>query len=150
MTKIVIATLLLFITNAVTAETINLRCSYWETNPFAALSKSTGDLEVYFHLDLINQSAWVSHSENIKRTKTTTLFWNKNYIGLAEGSSSKQIPELSGVSSYLIDRKKGIVLFDNISPRQMNLENRIIDSNAAKLNGNLGNIIYRCARVGGF
>lgn len=150
MTKTIIVALLLFITNAVSAETINLRCSYWETNPFAALSKSNSDMEVYFHLDLINQSAWVSHNENIKRIKTTTLFWNKNYIGLAEGSSSEQIPDLSGVSSYLFNRKEGTVLWGYISPRQMNLEDRINDSNVAKLNGNLGNVIYRCARVGGF
>jgi len=127
------------------SEVVQLKCEHIHTNPFSAPPEGK-PIVMYFDLDNKSKSARMGFQDSPSKIDLTTLFWNKNFIGLVEGSS-KLIPS---ISSYLFDRKAGRLLSSNSSVMAMDVKGRRNAHIIASANGNTGDMLMSCSRSSGF
>lgn len=124
-------------TSATNAETLRLECSYVPTNSHSPPSE--GDRIIrYFDLNINRETAQVRTKAGTEVT-LQTLFWNEDFIGLVSGDSDSFI---TGLTSYLFDRKNSRVVFSHLSPSG-------IEMLASPLFG-LSDILMSCSNLDGF
>ena len=132
-------------TSATNAETLRLECRYVHTNSYS--SPPEGDRIIrYFDLNMNRETAQ-TRTETGVEINLQTLFWNEDYIGLVSGGSDSFI---TGLTSYLFDRKNSRVVFSHLSPNDANLERRKGLHGIIKMTGALSNILMSCSSLGGF